>query len=186
MPGFSDQILDVHAYLSQFTDWKFKKPLTPDDYRWSSVNLRLRVTTTSNNTGGEVNYRAPSNYNLLLFEIHGHLAFNAWTTETIAIAGVGNPLVYERYALKASNCRVAFSNTDREGGTRIFDTNDKPLSNLLPLTGGNPLKFNPPQIVRNGENLRMTLTMQDTGATIIGGSTDYGLDLTALLVRHSE
>lgn len=169
----------VEAYLKQFTEWNFKLPLTLDDYFWRSEQLRAAITTSA--TTGTVTYRTPANFNGLLFEIQGHLAFNAVTTETQSIAGIGNPGILERIALKAMNSRIALQNVDR--GWKLFSTADKPLSSILSILGGKPLVFNPPYILSDGEALQMDITSQDTAASVIGGSTNVGLDLIALFVR---
>lgn len=184
MGRLADLNVDIHAFLQQFTPWSFKSPLTPDDYRWASIQLRQRLTTSVQS--GQVNFRAPANFNMLIFAITGHLAFNDPDGETLSITGIGNPSVVDRILLKAMNVRIAFQNSDRSGGAKIFENQDKPLSNLLPHVGGKPLEFFPPYIVKDAENLQMDVSILDTGTSIIGGSTDVGLDLTALLVRVSH
>lgn len=182
-PGYSTK--DIVAYLRQFTRWRFKTPVDPDDYRWANVLMKATVTTAASSPATQ-NYRAPANFHMLIFGIEGHLAFNAITSETLSITGIGNPDVANRMLIKSMNARLAFTNTDRNGGTKIFENNSVALSSILPSVGGEPLKFNPPHVVPNGENLALDITMNDTTAAIIGASTDYGVNLKALFVRARE
>lgn len=178
----ADLNVDIHAFLQQFTPWQFKAPLSPDDFRWASIQLRARLTTST--TSGQVNYRAPANFNMLIFGIQAHLALNDPDGETVTVTGIGNPDVVSRMLMKAMNARVALQNSDRPGGAKIFEQNDKPLGNLV-VPIGKPLEFFPPHMVKDAENLQMDVSLQDTAAAIVGGSTDYGVDILALLVRKS-
>lgn len=171
----------IEAFLKTFTDWNFRTPLSPDDYFWRDETLVATITTSA--TTGQVTYRGPANFNGLIWEVRGSLAFNAATTETLSITGsggttgIGNADVDARVLLKAMNYRLDLKNVDRE--QKIFGTAAKPLSDLL----RDPLKCDPPTTLPEGEALQLDIASEDTTAAIMGGSTDVGVSVLMLFVR---
>lgn len=173
----------VVAWLQQFTPWQLQSPLTPHEFEQAAITMRTRLTTST--TSGTQTFRVRSTHVLLIKSIRGHLAFNAVTGETLAITGVGNPGVLERMQIKAMNCRMTLENQDRTiplfaGGQ------DLPLSQILTNLGGKPLEFDPPHIVLPGQTLSLATTLQDTTGAIVGGSTDYGVQVDGYWLRVSE
>lgn len=173
-------LLDVRAYLRQYTTWNFRTPLGPDDYFWRTEQLKSAITTSA--TTASVTYNAPANFNMLIQKIRGHLAFNNGDGETLSIDGIGNPFVKDRMLLKAMNTRLALQNTGRTA--KVFSTADLPLSSILESVGGKALDFSlAPLVVPDGEGLQLDISTQDTASALIGGSTDMGVELVALFVR---
>lgn len=181
-----NDVKNIVGYLRQFTKWRFKTPVDPDDYRWATVQMKQTVTTGNAAGVPTTSYRAPANFHMLVFGIEGHLAFNSLSSETLSVSNIGNPSVQDRLLIKAMNARLAFTNTDRNGGTKIFENANLPLASVLDYLGGQPLAFEPPHVVPNGENLQLDITMSDTTAAVIGGSTDIGINIKALFVRARE
>ena len=175
-------MLDIVEYLKQFTTWNFKAPLTADDYRWASYQMRATLNSTT--TTAQVTQRVPANWNALLYAIQGHLAFDAITAETLSITGVGNPGIQDRILMKAMNTRIDLQVSDRQ--EKLFETAVKPLSNLLTVVGGEPFTMNPPHFIKGGDTIQLDLSLGETTAAVIGGAYRAGVDLKILLVRNRE
>lgn len=169
----------IEAFLKHYTEWNFRTPLSPDDYFWRDETLVAAITTST--TTGQVTYRGPANFNGLLWEVRGSIAFNSVTTETLSITagttGIGNPDLDARVLKKAMNMRLDLKNSDRE--QKLFGTAAKPLSDLL----RDPLKCDPPHVLPDGEALQLDIATQDTTAAVLGASTNIGVSLLMLFVR---
>ena len=168
------------AWLQQYSPYKMRTPLTPQEYERATVTMRTRLTTTT--TSDTRVFRNRATHSMLILSIRGHLAFNAITSETLAITGIGNPFILDRAMMKAMNCRLQLSNQDRqiplfEGGQ------DLALSTILPEVGGAPIYYDPPHIVLPGQTVLLSSALQDTTGAIVGASTDYGVNLDVVFVR---
>ncbi len=175
MPG------DVIKFLKQYTAFPLELPLTNGDYR--DVLIRLRGTLTTATTSTTDEYKVPTTHMLLIQEIRGTVAFNDPDGETLSITGLGNPFVLDRIAIKGMNCRATLQNTDRSAENIIGENRNVPLSSLMEVGGGAPVKFSPPHPVLAGQALELAVELTDTAAAIVGGSTDYGILINATLVR---
>lgn len=172
----------VVAWLKQYTPWEIKTPLTPEEYECVAITMRTRLLAGT--TSGQQNFRVRSNHVLLITTIRGHLAFNDLDGETLAITGLGNPDMHDRLFIKAMNCRMDLMNQDRN--IKIFEGGQTlPLAQLLPMTGGEPIRFDPPHIVMPGQTIQLDTTLNETAAALVGGSTDYGVQIDGILVRVS-
>ena len=174
---------ELLKFLQQFTRWGMKWPISPEDYYWTSVQLKAAIL--SGTTTAQVKHNCPSNFVSLIFAIEGHLAFNNPDGETLSVTNLGNLGVKDRVLLKAMNTRLALQNENRKA-YNYFDTADKPLSSILKTAGGTPLEFFPPIIASPADVLVLDISVAETESTIIGGSTDSGVDLHILRVRASE
>lgn len=176
---------DIIKYLRQFTNWRFKTPLTPDDYFWRAETLKSTITTAA--LTGSVTYTPPANFNALLFSIEGLIAFNAITAETLSVMnaagtlGIGNPNLVERVLMKAMNTTLALQNVGRSA--KIFSTNNLPISAILPGIAGEAMRFKVPYPLPDGEQLQLDLSTVDSTAAVIGGSYDAGIVAKFLFVR---
>lgn len=184
-PGATPQgipaVSDVVKYLKQYTGYPLSLPLDNGDYR--KITLRLRATLTTAATSATDEYKVPTTYALLIHSIRGDVAFNNPDGETLNITGIGNPMVLDRIALKAMNCTASLVNRDRSDEKIIGEKRDVPLSALMDLVGGKPEEYDPPHIVLGGQTLQGSFALTDTGASIVGASTDYGFVINATLVR---
>lgn len=178
-----DRDSSIIRFIRQFTDWRFKAPLGPDDYFWRSEQLKAAISASV--TSGSVVFTPPANYNCLIFGIEGLLAFNNATGEPVQIAGIGNPGVLERMALKAMNVRLDLQNVGRT--QKIFGTASKPLIDIYEAIGGKKFDMRGiPYALPDGEQLQLDISVADTtsGASgVIGASTDVGVSLECLYVR---
>lgn len=144
-------------------------------------------------------YRIPGDYNLMVSEIHAHIAMNTLASENTTGASGFTLLdgVQNRTAVKALNAFATLVNADRNDLT-LVETNiinssangavQSPLclGTLLPTCGGAPMKlidqnYVAPLIVPGNERLRLTVALKDAGAGL--GQTEYGLTLIGSLVR---
>lgn len=162
--------------------------------------LNLRTTLDSTKTGDIDEYRIDGGYHLLVLEVRGHIAMNQISSE--AFAGAAGTLtsfggIEQRTAVKALNCRVNLYNPDREA-MKYIETDvqnsagmlasQMALSSLMPVANGRPIKFIDgndimPLLVMEGDRIRMSAQLIDTDAAIVGGQTEYGLDLVGFFVR---
>ena len=174
---------ELLKFLQQFTRWGMKWPLSPEDYYCTSIQLVAAIL--SGTTTGQVKHNCPSNFVTLIFGIEGHLAFNLPASETLSVTNLGNLTVQDRVLLKAMNTRLALQNENRKA-YKYFETADKPLSAILKTAGGTPLEFMPPIIASPADVLVLDISTQSTESTIVGASTNVGVDLHVLRVRASE
>lgn len=189
--GGVGSMLDVVAYLRQWTTWRFKYPLTDDDYR--PIVYTLRGEIVSGTTSRTITQRIATNYVFLLREIHGLLSFNNGTAETLGLVGLGNLDVQNRMALKAMNTRLDLRAADKDlkffDGTSVGSTGSgiMTLATLLPAAGGRPLIFDPvPAVVQGGDTLELVIYTQDTTASVLGASTNMGLEFRGHLLKTRE
>ena len=130
-------------------------------------------------------YIVPAESMLLIHAIHGHLLMRAPTGESAAIPGIGNPRYLARVALTAANCKIALTNNENK--LQIFEgSNDLTLLTLIGAGGSRPLHFEVPHKVIRGQKILMTTSLVDTTASIIGGSTEYGVVIHGTLVKTME
>lgn len=178
-------VLNIIDYIRQFTDWRFKTPLTPDDYFWRVEQVLAQLGTSA--TTNTATYTPPANYNGLIFGVHAILSFQQITLETLSVTaaggatGVGNISLVDRILMKAMNTLVDLQNVGRT--QKLFGTNSKPLSDLLSVVGGQPIAWPIPYVLPDGEQLQMDLKMQDTTAAVVGGNYQAGLGLNCLFVK---
>ena len=183
---FSPGGRDIKNWIKQFVgkDWKIQFPLRDDDYRWDVKHIDVVMSTTT--TSGTDTYEVPNTHIGLITKISGHLAIQDWSTETQAVSAVGNPSPVDRLVIKGQNCRVRLQNADKGdyiiGGT-VGGGEKSTLADFMRAAGGEPVAFDPPHIVSNGEVLEMALDLQDTASDVVGGSTRYGLQMQVLLIR---
>jgi len=170
----------VVAWLQQFTPNPIQTPLTPHEYEQVAITMRTRLTTST--TSGNQTFRVRSDCALLIKSIRGHLAFNDPDGETLSITGLGNATVLDRIMIKSMNCRLQLENQDRT--VPLFaGGQDLPLSQILCHIGGKPVEFDPPHIVLPGQTLSLNTALQDTASAIVGGSTDYGVQIDGYWLR---
>lgn len=181
--------MDIKSFLQQFTPYQLARDgsLSPRDFRNGAVTLRSRVTSSnaSSPPNDEAKFSVPDTHNLLIWGIRGHVEFNAPTSESAALSVFGNADIRDRIALKAMNARLSLQNeTNSEA---LFMNKEMPLSSLLEVAGGKPLDFALPMIVPGNNVLAMAVSFLDQStASIIGGSTDYGLIFEATLLRRRD
>ena len=153
----------------------------------TAILISLLATINSSTSGAQATdeYTVPSESVLYIEQIIGIVAFNALTSETLSITGVGNPDFVQRLQIKASNCRVKLQDLD---GSRDFtsDGDEVPLSAFIPQAGGRAVIFpeGRPEMVPPGHKLKLTARLQDTTAAILGAETVYGLVLIGKLIRE--
>lgn len=172
----------IIKYLRQFTKWRMKHPLTPEDYRWVEETLKVSLTSTA--TTGTKTYHAPANYIFLLFAIEGYLVPTAPVSEVVGITGLGNPDYKNRLLIKSTNVLVDLQNADRDH--KLFGTAPRPLSSILPVVGGTVKWMQPPYVVPDGEAIQLDLSMASTNSEIVGAAFDAGVSLYGLQVRTRE
>lgn len=175
----------IKEWLHQFSDYVFSDFLTVEDYQ--PVTVILSAALLVGTTSGSDTYQVPNPYTLLVKRVRGHIGFNNYTGETLSITGIGNPGFLDRLAMKAANCAVEFKNTSKKYD--IFDNNDNTkmrVSDLISQIGGEAVEFNPPLVVLTAQVLEADMTLNDTNATVVGASTDYGIIVEGVLVRSGN
>lgn len=140
--------------------------------------------STSSYTASSTKYMVPGEMGLYIHELHGICALNAPTSETLAIAGLGNPSVGERIFMKAMNCRVTLRDID-EPRDITPDRTEVVLAPFVGAIGGKPLILpeGRPEFIPPGHNIQMTAKLKDTTASVVGGETLYGFLIVGKQVR---
>lgn len=176
-PGrFIDRALDAYRR------WAARKRY---DERVVIVKLSGTITTSTTNYQQSDTYQVPADEALFIFAIKGLLGLNAPTAETLTITGLGNPDVRSRIALKAMNCRISLKDQD-EPRDIVADAESLVLADILPGSGGDLFVFPEPDLVPPGHVIKATMALTDTTASVVGGSTDYGLYLIGKQVRIED
>lgn len=176
-PGrFIDRALDMYRR------WSARKRY---DERVVIIKLSGTITSTTTNSQVTDDYQVPADEALFIFALKGLLGFNAFTTETLTITGLGNPSMQDRVFIKAQNCRITLKDQD-EPRDIIADAESLVLADVLPASGGELFVFPEPDLAPPGHKLKATMSLTDTAASIIGGSTDYGLYLIGKQIRIED
>ncbi|MFA6168565.1 MAG: hypothetical protein WC700_18210 [Gemmatimonadaceae bacterium] len=148
------------------------------------VIIPLQATlTTSVLTLSDSNYVVPSDQDLYIYSIAGYLASNALASEPTAMLGWLNLDPSERFLVKAMNCVVQLEDVSRT--YKFFEGREATLASIMPPFGS-PVQFpvETPIPVSAKHSLKATFTLQDTAAATVGASTDYGVQITGVLVPH--
>lgn len=175
MPGPAEgaQVDRIKSYLAELKD------IGPGDYEIVTVTLKkslLAGTTTGNDT-----YPAPGNRQIIIGEIHPHLALINAAGESLAIANLGNPSLADREILKMMNCRVQLQ--VKNHSLDLFQNASKTIS--LNSLRKRPMNlWHAPYIVPMGGLLQMDATLVDTTAAVVGGETEYGLMLVCIQIKR--
>lgn len=157
------------------------RELSSEDFRRVAVCLRktLNTTTTSDND----TYKCPSTHKLLIERVHPHLCITDLSAETAAVATgiiLSTTAGYvEREAFKAGNCRLEMLNNDTQ--ERLIGENRTTTLRHLFFDAYDWRKA--PHILTPGQTLQMNVSLIDTASDVVGAGTEYGLILSALLVR---
>lgn len=176
-------IPNIREYCAQFTDWPIgvdaqgrSVPISAEHLKWYSVPITVAVNGSQVDDDDDT-YNGPANFVSLIMGIEAHIGLADVSSESVAVAGAGNPTISDRLLLKAQNYKVSFENTDKQGGAKIFAA-PKRLSSLL-----KSIWLPIPIIVPKAETLKVTIDSVDEAADVTGGETEVGLDLWILQLR---
>ena len=149
--------------------------------RGAVITIADNITTTTAGSTFDKTYKVPSDEILAITAIRGDLLINDFSGETLSVATLGNPTVSGRLLMKAMNCRLNLVVDD--DNRKLFEGQALGLAGILTHVGGHPIEKNPPDIVLDGETLKLTATLQDTTADVVGASTRYGIVIVGDLVK---
>lgn len=128
-------------------------------------------------------YKVPSQYKLTIEKIAAHIVMLDFVNEVLAIGNLPDFVnIEDRIRLKASNARVTLKNDD----TGIYLLGENHPFNLGTLVHPHRSEIDygsAPQIVLPGQTLRLDLSLVQSGAAILGASTEYGIVISGLLTR---
>lgn len=175
------------------------RTLTFDDYRPEFLPLSKVLGPTANNGSpsysDEVIYTVPSEKSLVVVEVTPRVAFNKPALEvkdltmTDATKGFGTGVgIQDRLLLKAMNCRVLLQLKDAT--QQLFGDVGLRLSDINPEAGYQLPWHQFPLIVPQNQVLKLNLSLIATATAddlkLVGGDTEYGLNLMAFLVRSRK
>lgn len=172
------------------------KDLHPEQVR--VVAIPMYVTMDGTTQSGYDTYRVPTTHDLVIEQIRPHLVLMSIANEGGAKGDAGEPgsviltgkvtltSYRDRLAMKANNCLLDLKNTDRE--QKVIDNHSMCLGTLHEAAGGMPIDLGAtPQKVLAGESLRLDVRYADVvTATVIAGSTQYGIVLIGKLIRVAK
>lgn len=166
--------------------------LGPDDFISNTVELKVDLDAALLTDKAE--YQVPGEYRLYIFEIRALIAMNEFQSDEALGAGVlsiGGAI--NRTLAKALATQVKLVDVDEKNEKLLHDAGAEDLNaticlgSLIPAAGGEPIRFVDdndvfPLIIEAGHTLRMDATL----AEAMGGNTEYGLELVAVLVRTRD
>lgn len=182
-------IESIRSYITEI------RGLTQDDYRWEEPVLK--ATLDSSISSGTDTYTVPTDKSLVVVAISPHVVFKDPMNEYASLANPSNALrgfgmgmgIRDRIALKAMNCNVTLQDADNDNVQFFPDDLGVNLGTLM-ASVGEPFHILPaPLIVPASHNLKASISLVKTVAAsadntpLVGASTDYGLQLHAILVR---
>jgi len=156
--------------------------LSPAVLRGVGVTMSALLSTTA--PTGSAKYRVPADQELVLFSLQGFLKFSALGSEPTAILGWLNLDPSERWFVKSQNCNVGLKNVDRS--LDVFDGDGVVAMSAITPPVGTPMFWHPeaPNIFNSSHTLQATFTLGDTTASIVGGTTTYGLLMVGNLIPN--
>ena len=174
IPGHSNPAGFIASYLQEVLK------LSPADVNPVAITLQGQNLNTVASPGTDT-YTVPSDQDLVIFQIHGAVQFDALNSENTALLTWLNLDPSERVLVKSQNCNVTLENLDRR--LQTFDNKSLPLSAITPPFGV-PLYFPPqvPMIAPHKHRLKATFQLRDSTASILGALSDYSIILTGALI----
>lgn len=162
----------IYAYLSEVLGVDFSM------VRGVGIAMQAALSTSILTATDE--YSVPSDQDLVIMGLSGYLQMPTLNSEPAVVASA-NVEPSERWFVKAQNCNFQLTHKDRS--LQIFDQRAVPLSALMPPVG-QPMWFSPemPIIIPGSHKLQAEFSLNDSTATIVGNSTNYGVNLIGALV----
>lgn len=160
-----------------------------DNAEFLRVIIPLKVVLT--NIGNDIDsYKVPTGYKLAISEIRGHLAtLDLDSEDGVNIGAIVNNLsLQDRILAKAMNCRIKLQNQDTNDNI-VEDTNrfsdGMSLATILPLVGGEPIRFAPPleHTIPSGHTVKMTASIVSNATGLDVAPVEYGVTIVGTLVK---
>lgn len=174
-------------------------------YDLAPTMIHFRNVLTAAAASATDTFRVEGGWAFVAWEMRAHIGMNSMSTEalsTTATSLLALPGAKNRTIVKAMNARCTLSLPDAEGvgiietdvqnSTGQLSVDGLPLSALMPLCGGAPVRWVEgndvlPLIIPEDNRIKCVTTLNDVatvgGATSAGASTEYGVSLIGAFIR---